>query len=259
MGAAESNEVKEYGVDFLLAPGMNIQRNPLLGRNFEYYSEDPLLSGKIAAAMVSGVQSNDVGATIKHFVANNAESNRFFNNTIADPRTLREIYLRGFQIAVEESQPWAIMSSYNLVNGTYVNQRKDLMSDILRGEWHFRGLAMSDWFAGNVFGLKSDFRGRIERDTESAAKQVAAGNDLIEPGGVKADLAASVKAGTLTEADVDNSIVAILTQMQKTPSYNHYDYSNSPDLTAHAVLAKQAAERRDDTTEKRKRGICTAT
>ncbi|PWI32556.1 glycosyl hydrolase [Vibrio albus] len=241
VGAAEGNEVKEYGVDFLLAPGMNIQRNPLLGRNFEYYSEDPLLSGKIAAAMVSGVQSNDVGATIKHFVANNAETNRFFNNTIADPRTLREIYLRGFQIAVEESQPWAIMSSYNLVNGTYVNQRKDIMNDILRGEWNFSGLAMSDWFAGNVFGLKSDFRGRIERDQESAAKQVTAGNDLIEPGGVKEDLAASVSAGTLTEADVDKSVVAILTQMHKTPSYNQYEYSNTPDLRTHAVLARQAA------------------
>lgn len=241
VGAAEGNEVKEYGVDFLLAPGMNIQRNPLLGRNFEYYSEDPLLSGKIAAAMVSGVQSNDVGATIKHFVANNAETNRFFNNTIADPRALREIYLRGFQIAVEEAQPWAVMSSYNLVNGAYVNQRKDLMTDVLRGEWGFQGLAMSDWFAGNVFGLKSDFRGRTERDPESAAKQVAAGNDLIEPGGVKDDLTASVKAGTLSESAVDKSVVAILTQMQKTPSYNDYTYSNTPDLRGHAVLARQAA------------------
>lgn len=241
VGAAEGNEVKEYGVDFLLAPGMNIQRNPLLGRNFEYYSEDPLVSGKIAAAMVSGVQSNGVGATIKHFVANNVETNRFFNNTVADPRTLREIYLRSFQIAVEEAQPWAIMSSYNLVNGTYVNQRRDIMTDILRGEWGFNGLAMSDWFAGNVFGLRSDFRGIGERDPESAAKQVAAGNDLIEPGGVKADLAVSYATGNLTDAEIDNSVVAILTQAQKTPSYNNYDYTNTPDLRAHAVLARQAA------------------
>jgi len=241
VGTAEGNEVKEYGVDFLLAPGMNIQRNPLLGRNFEYYSEDPVLSGNIAAAMVSGIQSNDVGATIKHFVANNAETNRFFNNTVADPRTLREIYLRGFQIAVEQAQPWAIMSSYNLVNGTYVNQRRDVMTDILRGEWHFNGLAMSDWFAGNVFGLQSDFRSKTERDAESAAKQVSAGNDLIEPGGVKADLAASFEAGTLKEADIDNSVVAILTQVQKTPSYKGYQYSNLPNLSSHAALAKQAA------------------
>lgn len=241
VGLAEGNEVKEYGVDFLLAPGMNIQRNPLLGRNFEYYSEDPLLSGKIASAMVSGIQENGVGATIKHFVANNAETNRFFNNTVADPRTLREIYLRGFQIAVEEAQPWALMSSYNLVNGTYANQRKDLMDDILRGEWHFAGLAMSDWFAGNVFGLQSDFRGKIERDTASAAKQVAAGNDLIEPGGVKADLAASFEAGTLSEEAINKSVTAILTQVQKTPSYTGYNYSSRPDLATHATLARQAA------------------
>lgn len=243
VGKAEGNEVKEYGVDFLLAPGMNIQRNPLLGRNFEYYSEDPVLSGKIAAAMVNGLQSNQVGATIKHFVANNAETNRFFNNTVADPRTLREIYLRGFQIAVEEAQPWAIMSSYNLVNGTYANQRKDLMTDILRGEWGFKGLAMSDWFAGNVSGLRSDFTGQVEggRDVESAAKQVKAGNDLIEPGGVKTDLLNSYNNGTLTLEDIDKSVVAILAQVQKTPSYNNYNYSDAPDLDAHAALVRQAA------------------
>jgi beta-glucosidase len=243
VGQAEGNEVKEYGVDFLLAPGMNIQRNPLLGRNFEYYSEDPVLSGKIAAAMVNGLQSNNIGATIKHFVANNAETNRFFNNTVADPRTLREIYLRGFQIAVEEAQPWAIMSSYNLVNGTYANQRKDLMTDILRGEWGFKGLAMSDWFAGNVAGLSTDFRTQVPqgRDVESAAKQVKAGNDLIEPGGVKTDLLNSYNNGTLTLEEIDNSVVAILAQMQKTPSYNNYNYSDAPDLDAHAALARQAA------------------
>lgn len=241
VGRAEGNEVKEYGVDFLLAPGMNIQRNPLLGRNFEYYSEDPIVSGQIAAAMVNGLQSNHIGATIKHFVANNAETNRFFNDTIADPRTLREIYLRGFQIAVEDAQPWAIMSSYNLVNGTYVNQRQDIMTDILRGEWGFKGLAMSDWFAGNVSGLTSDFSGDVGRDVESAAKQVSAGNDLIEPGGVKSDLAASYAAGTLSMEAIDNSVVAILTQVQKTPSYLNYSYSNQPDLDAHAELARQAA------------------
>ncbi len=243
VGKAEGNEVKEYGVDFLLGPGMNIQRNPLLGRNFEYYSEDPVLTGKIAAAMVNGLQSNQIGATLKHFAANNAETNRFFSNTVADPRTLREIYLRGFQIAVEDAQPWAIMSSYNLINGTYANQRKDLMTDILRDEWGFKGLAMSDWFAGNVSGLRSDFTGIVEggRDVESAAKQVSAGNDLIEPGGVKTDLLNSYENGTLTIEDIDKSVVAILTQVLKTPSYNNYDYSDAPDLDAHAELARQAA------------------
>jgi len=243
VGEAFGNEVKEYGVDFLLAPGMNIQRNPLLGRNFEYYSEDPVVAGKIAAAMVDGVESNGVGTTIKHFVANNAETNRFFNDSIAEPRALREIYLRGFQIAVEEAQPWAIMSSYNLVNGTYANQRDDLMTKILRNEWGFSGLAMSDWFAGNVVGLRSDFTGMVPegRDEESAAKQIKAGNDLIEPGNLKDDLQASFDNGTLTEADIDKSVVAILTQVQKTPSYNHYDYSDNPDLNAHAALSRLAA------------------
>lgn len=241
VGEAFGDEVKEYGVDFLLAPGMNIQRNPLLGRNFEYYSEDPVVSGKIAAAMVNGVESNGVGTTIKHFFANNAETNRFFNDSIAEPRTLREIYLRGFQIAVEDAQPWAIMSSYNLVNGTYANQRKDVMTNILRDEWHFKGLAMSDWFAGNVTGLTSNFTGNVGRDPESAAKMITAGNNLIEPGNLKEDLQASYDNGTLTEEDINKSVVAILTQVQKTPSYNHYNYSENPDLNAHAALSRLAA------------------
>lgn len=241
VGEAFGDEVKEYGIDFLLAPGMNIQRNPLLGRNFEYYSEDPVVSGKIAAAMVNGVESNSVGTTIKHFFANNAETNRFFNDSIAEPRTLREIYLRGFQIAVEDAQPWAIMSSYNLVNGTYANQRKDVMTNILRDEWHFKGLVMSDWFAGNVTGLTSNFTGNVGRDPESAAKQVTAGNNLLEPGNLKADLQASYDNGTLTEEDINKSVVAILTQVQKTPSYNHYNYSENPDLNAHAALSRLAA------------------
>ena len=241
VGEAFGDEVKEYGVDFLLAPGMNIQRNPLLGRNFEYYSEDPVVAGKIAAAMVNGVESNGVGTTIKHFFANNAETNRFFNDSIAEPRTLREIYLRGFQIAVEDAQPWAIMSSYNLVNGTYANHRKDAMTNILRDEWNFKGLVMSDWFAGNVTGLTSNFTGNVGRDPESAAKMITAGNNLIEPGNLKEDLQASYDNGTLTEEDIDKSVVAILTQVQKTPSYNHYNYSENPDLNAHAALSRLAA------------------
>ncbi|WP_314141563.1 glycoside hydrolase family 3 C-terminal domain-containing protein [Buttiauxella noackiae] len=240
VGKAMGEEIKEYGVDFILAPGMNIQRNPLNGRNFEYYSEDPLLSGKIAAAMVDGVESNQVGTTIKHFVANNSETNRNAIDTIVSPRAMREIYLRGFQIAVEEAQPWAVMSSYNKLNGTYTNERRDLLTDILRNEWDFKGLVMSDWLAGTP--------------QLTGWKQLKAGNDLIEPGGftdpvtgafnntgVLAALKDSYKKGDISEADVTVNVEHILSQVFQSPSYNNYAASNKPDLEQHRVLARQAA------------------
>lgn len=226
VGEAMGDEVRQYGVDILLAPGMNIQRNPLNGRNFEYYSEDPLLTGKIGAAMVNGVESNGVGTTIKHFFGNNSETNRSQINDIGEPRTFREIYLRGFQIAVEEAQPWAVMTSYNKFNGTYVNERKDAVTDVLRGEWKFDGLVMSDWFAGDV--------------ANNAYKQVLAGQDLIEPGNVKEQLQQSIELGDLNEAKVTEAAIHILTQAMKSPSYNQLAVSNSPDLVAHAKLARQA-------------------
>ncbi|WP_421282265.1 beta-glucosidase [Aeromonas taiwanensis] len=226
VGAAMGDEVRQYGVDILLAPGMNIQRNPLNGRNFEYYSEDPLLTGKIGAAMVNGVESNGVGTTIKHYFGNNSETSRNQINDIGEPRTFREIYLRGFQIAVDEAQPWAVMTSYNKVNGTYVNERKDAVTDVLRSEWKFDGLVMSDWFAGDV--------------ANNAYKQVLAGQDLIEPGNVKEQLQQSIEQGDLDEAKVSEAAVHILTQMMKSPSYNQLAVSNSPDLAAHATLARQA-------------------
>ncbi|SJL82556.1 beta-glucosidase [Vibrio palustris] len=242
VGQAAGDEVRRYGVDFLLAPGMNIQRNPLSGRNFEYYSEDPVVSGEMAAAMVNGIQSNGVGATIKHFAANNAETNRFFSDSKVSPRVLREIYLRGFQIAVSESQPWAVMTSYNKLNGAYTGHRHDLLTDVLRNEWGFKGLVMSDWFASNVTGLATDFKSYATKpDHDSAAEQIKAGNDLIEPGGLKADLEASLKSGELSAADVDRSALAILTQIQKTPSFKHLPYNNDPDLKAHGQLARTAA------------------
>lgn len=226
VGEAMGDEVRQYGVDILLAPGMNIQRNPLNGRNFEYYSEDPLLTGKIGAAMVNGVESNGVGTTIKHYFGNNSETNRNQINDIGEPRTFREIYLRGFQIAVDEAQPWAVMTSYNKVNGTYVNERKDAVTDLLRGEWKFDGLVMSDWFAGDV--------------ANNAYKQVLAGQDLIEPGNVKEQLQQSIEHGDLDEAKVNEAAIHILTQVMKSPSYSQLAISNSPDLTAHAKLARQA-------------------
>lgn len=228
VGKAVGNEVKEYGVDFWLAPGMNIQRNPLNGRNFEYYSEDPLLAGEIAASMVNGVQTQGVGTTIKHFFANNSETNRMGLDDIGEPRTFREIYLRSFQIALDNSAPWALMSSYNKVNGTYVNERSDAMTSILRNEWHFNGLTMSDWYAGTP--------------STTPYKQIAAGGSLIQPGGVKTLLASEVESGDLSEASVTQSAIDVMTQVLKTPSYNHYSYSNSPDLTAHVLLARAAGD-----------------
>ena len=170
VGRGIGRELAEFGVTLWLAPGMNIHRNPLCGRNFEYYSEDPLLTGKMAAATTRGVQSHPgIGTTIKHFCCNNQEDNRIGVSSNVSERALREIYLRGFEIAVRESQPLAIMSSYNRLNGVYTANRHDLLTDILRCEWGFQGLVMTDW--------NSCAPGQGD-----PAKGVPAGNDMIMPG-----------------------------------------------------------------------------
>ena len=187
VGDAVGKEMERYGVTYWLAPGMNIHRNPLCGRNFEYYSEDPLLTGKMAAAMSRGVQSHrGCFVTIKHFCCNNQEDNRNRTSANVNERALREIYLRGFRIAVQEGHAKALMTSYNKVNGKYVNNSYDLITKVLRNEWGFDGLVMTDWYATGK-GLGS----------HSAA--IEAGNDLIMPGGkgVVRELRAKLKSGEL--------------------------------------------------------------
>ncbi len=226
VGRAIGNEVLEYGADVLLAPALNIHRNPLCGRNFEYYSEDPVVAGRTAAAYVRGIQSNGVGTSVKHFAVNSQESNRVANDARVSPRALREIYLKGFEIAVRESNPWTVMSSYNYVNGTYTSESRELLTDILRGDWHYGGMVMTDWFGG--------------RD---AVAQMNAGNDMLQPGLDRQyeAIVNGVKDGTLDEAVLDCNVKRVLEMILKTPRFKGYAFSNRPDLEAHAAVTRRSA------------------
>lgn len=201
IGRAIGEECRYYGVHMLLGPGVNIKRNPLCGRNFEYYSEDPLLAGKFGAAFVRGVQSTGVSACVKHFALNNQENFRFVGNSVVDTRAMREVYLKPFEIVVKEGQPGAVMSSYNRINGMFASENKWLLTDVLRTEWGFDGIVMSDWGA-----------------THDRIAGIRAGEDLEMPG----DTAVSLKKvydalsdGSLSEDEVNACVTRILAATEK--------------------------------------------
>ena len=178
-------EVKENNISVWLTPAMNIHRSPLCGRNFEYYSEDPVLTGTMAAAMVEGIQSQNIAATVKHFACNNKETNRKNSDSRVSERALREIYLKGFEICVKQAQPWALMTSYNLINGHRASECKDLLEGILRGEWGYQGVITTDWWTkGEHY------------------KEAAAGNDIKMGAGYPERVLAALDQGLITKEEI---------------------------------------------------------
>ena len=229
VGKAIGNETLEYGCDVVLGPGMNLHRNPLCGRNFEYYSEDPIVTGLMGTAFVNGVQSQGVGVSAKHFAVNSQETQRTHIDERVSQRALRELYLKGFEMMVRKSNPWTIMSSYNKVNGIYAQGNKGLLTDILRNDWGFKGIVETDWI-----GIREDL---------PVSQEVEAGNDLMMPG-YPAQVEAIVKAvkdGKLDIADVDRNVRRMLEYIVKTPRFKGYKYSGEPDLKAHAAITRQSS------------------
>ena len=224
VGRALGTEVKDYGMDVLLAPGVNLMRNALCGRNHEYYAEDPVLVGKIAAAYINGIQSEGTGTCLKHFAVNNQETNRNNNDSRLTQRPLRELYLKCFEIAVKEAQPWSVMTAYNKVNGKYTCEDRELTEDILRNEWGFKGLVMSDWNAG-----------------KDAVTSIAAGNDMLQPGQERQynAILEAVKNGTLDEALLNLSVKRVLEFVVKSHTFAGYNYPNETDLKAHAQVDRR--------------------
>ncbi|MDR0641752.1 MAG: glycoside hydrolase family 3 C-terminal domain-containing protein, partial [Treponema sp.] len=225
IGAAMGEECLQERVAVILGPGANIKRSPLCGRNFEYFSEDPYLSGEMAAALISGVQSKGVGTSLKHYAANNQETRRMTSNSVVDERAFREIYLAGFERAVKESQPWTVMCSYNLINGIYASDNKRLLSDILRDEWGFKGLVVTDWGA-----------------VDDRVQGIRAGLDLEMPGsgGINdAKIVEAVKSGMLDEKLLDKAVLRIVELILKSGENGKPGYAY--DAAAHHQLARRAA------------------
>ena len=227
IGAALGEEAAAQEVSVLLGPGLNMKRNPLCGRSFEYFSEDPYLAGKLAAGYIRGIQSKGVAACPKHFAVNSQETRRMASDSIVDERTLREIYLTGFEIAVKEGHPRSIMSSYNLVNGTYANENKHLLMDILRGEWGFDGAVITDWGGSNdhALGVKNG----------STLEMPAPGGDSVR------ELLAAVESGKISESDIDARLSELLPLVFDTKAA----LDAAPrefDAAAHHALARRAAE-----------------
>lgn len=229
VGEAIGKETLEYGCDVVLGPGMNLHRNPLCGRNFEYYSEDPVVTGLMGTAFVLGVQSQGVGVSAKHFAVNSQESDRTRVDERLSQRALRELYLKGFEMMVRKSNPWTIMSAYNKVNGVYAQGNKDLLTNILRNDWGYKGIVETDWIG--------------KREDLPVEQEVAAGNDLMMPGypaQVK-DIVNAVKSGKLDVNDVDRNVRRMLEYIVKTPRFKGYKYSGEPDLKAHAAITRQSS------------------
>ena len=229
VGEAIGNETLEYGCDVVLGPGMNLHRNPLCGRNFKYYSEDPVVTGLMGTAFVLGVQSQGVGVSAKHFAVNSQESDRTRVDERLSQRALRELYLKGFEMMVRKSNPWTIMSAYNKVNGVYAQGNKDLLTNILRNDWGYKGIVETDWIG--------------KREDLPVEQEVAAGNDLLMPGypaQVK-DIVNAVKSGKLDINDVDRNVRRMLEYIVKTPRFKGYKYSGEPDLKAHAAITRQSS------------------
>ena len=225
-GNAIGSEAKAYGIDIILTPGINIMRNPLCGRNFEYFSEDPRLAGIMGSAMINGIQDKGIGASLKHFVANNQQTGKLYNDARIPLRALREIYLKGFEICIKNSDPWTVMGSYNKIGGKYTQANPELLITILRDEWGYTGLVMTDWYK--------------KRDTSD---QLNGGTDLMMPGEQSQvdEIVVGVKNGRISEAALNESVKYMLKLIFKSISYKGWQYNEAPDLTGNAELARKIA------------------